>query len=105
MVKEGAFQLLLKQIFQDGDGIFSSKRVVAFIAVAVMTAAFGFDLGGLTVSQFIFDGFLILALGSLGITGAEMIASKIPASKKVTQNNNVIAADADVTVGTPQPEE
>jgi hypothetical protein len=86
------FNKFLQQIFQDVDGAFSSKRVVAFIATAVLVAAFIADVGfGRVVQQFIFEGFLYLDLGALGIAATEMFANR--KTTTVTETK----ADIDVT--------
>lgn len=105
MVTESVFKKALKQIFQDGDGLFSSKRVSAFIAIFVMVAAFCADIFlHVVVTQFIFDGFMMLALGSLGITGVETFAKR---PKSIQQNTTVVTGEStDVNVSaTPQSEE
>ena len=71
------FNKFLQQIFQDNDGMFSSKRVIAFIATGVLVAAFVCNVAlGITVVQFIFDGFLYLTLGALGISATELFANR-----------------------------
>jgi hypothetical protein len=102
--KQGAVKTLFTQIFQDADGLFSSKRVIAFLAFIVMVIAFALDVGlHITATDYIFNGFLALTLGALGITGIEGFAKR-PAG--VTQNTKVEAKQADVNVGgTPPAEE
>ena len=92
------FKKVISQIFQDVDGMFSSKRVVAAIGTVVLLVAFIADLAfQLTITQFIFDGFLYLVLGALGITAVEPFANrtttnKVDANIKKTVDVNALPA-------------
>ena len=59
--------------------------IIAFVADVAFHA---------TVTQFIFDGFLMLAIGSLGITGVETFANRT--TKTITDKK----VQADVKVET-----
>ena len=84
----------LEQTFQGTNGEYSSKRVAAFISLAVMIVAFVADLFfHLTITQFIFEGFEVLALGALGIAGVERFAK----TEKTTTTKQVVKADVNVT--------
>lgn len=81
------------------NGAYSSKRVVAALSFLIMVIAFACDLVfQLTVTDYIFDGFLVLTLGALGITGIETFANR------TTKITNEVKADVNVG-GTPPPEE
>ena len=61
-----------KNLFDDNNTI-NEKSVVGFIAFMMMVVALGVDLvtgylgKELLINQFIFDGFMVIVLGSFGI--------------------------------------
>jgi ABC-type uncharacterized transport system permease subunit len=61
-----------KNLFDDNNTI-NEKSVVGFIAFIVMVVALGVDLitgwlgKELLINEFIFDGFMVIVLGSFGI--------------------------------------
>jgi hypothetical protein len=81
------------QVFQDDNKIYSSKRVVAAISTLCLVVAFISDVFfHTTVTQFIFNGFLTLTLGSLGITAIE----KFTDTSKTTKVKTDVKADVKV---------
>jgi hypothetical protein len=89
-----------KQVFQDDNKIYSSKRVVAAIATLAIIVAFTCDLFfHMTSSQFIFNGLLTLDLGALGITAVEKFTDT---SKTTTQK---LKADVSVDETSTPPSE
>ena len=62
----------MKQLFDDNNTI-NEKSVVGFIAFLMMVVALGVDIvtGWLgkefVINEFIFDGFMVIVLGSFGI--------------------------------------
>jgi hypothetical protein len=90
---------IVREILSDADGSLSSKRVIAALSFLIMVVAFVADLiWQMTITDYIFNGFLALTLGALGITGVESFANRTTTTKTKVQ--------ADVNVGgTPPPEE
>lgn len=77
--------------------MFSSKRIIAFLAFIVMIIAFAADIGfHQATTDYIFNGFLVVVLGSLGITGFEPFAKR---ARGITQHTTVNSKEADVNVG------
>lgn len=65
----------LKEVFQDHDGSFSSKRTVTLGAFILLCLAFLCNLfGGFTVAEFMFEQFTYIVLGGLGMATAEPLA-------------------------------
>jgi hypothetical protein len=69
------------EIFKDSND-WNEKTIIGFLSFAVMvivmiadvaTGAFGKDL---TVNEFIYNSFVIVTLGSLGVAGLEKFAKK-----------------------------
>jgi NADH:ubiquinone oxidoreductase subunit 2 (subunit N) len=62
----------MKQLFDDNNTI-NEKSVVGFIAFLMMVVALGVDIftgfagKEFVINEFIFDGFMIIVLGSFGI--------------------------------------
>lgn len=65
-------------LFKDLDGNTSSKRVAAFIALTCMVAGFLASLTGLghVLPEWMFDGFLYITGGGLGLAATERFAPK-----------------------------
>jgi ABC-type uncharacterized transport system permease subunit len=77
----------LKDLFNDKNDI-NEKSVIGFLAFIVMTlfatadivtGYFGKDL---VVNEFIFNAFLVLVLGTFGISGVEKIMNRKTEAKK-----------------------
>jgi hypothetical protein len=57
----------VKQIFEDADGCYSSKRLIIFIAFILLCTAFLSNLfWGFVIAQPIFDGFMYIVLVGFG---------------------------------------
>jgi len=76
-----------KELFNDKNDI-NEKSVIGFLAFIVMTlfatadivtGYFGKDL---VVNEFIFNAFLVLVLGTFGISGVEKIMNRKTEAKK-----------------------
>ena len=80
-----------KQIFKDSND-YNEKTIIGFMSFAVMTLAMGVDLitgyfgNELKLNEYIYNSFVIVTLGSLGIAGLEKFAGK----KSHTENNEEI---------------
>jgi len=95
---QNLFKRFSSEIFQDTNGCYSSKRVVAAVSLIVMVIAFFADLVfHVASSEYIFDGFLVLTLGSLGITGVEAFANR--------KTTAITKIEADVNVDDPESSE
>lgn len=67
--------IFFSQIMQDNDGGFSSKRVVTFYALLLISIGFFANLfGGYKVEQFMFDAVMFIVIAGLGFSGAEKFA-------------------------------
>ena len=79
----------LKNLFDDNNTI-NEKSVVGFIAFLMMVVALAVDLvtgylgKELLINQFIFDGFMVIVLGSFGIGSVDKFIN----SKKETKNES-----------------
>jgi hypothetical protein len=71
----------LKQLFDDKNTI-NEKAVVGFIAFFMLVIALGVDLvtgyfgNPLVINEFIFDGFMVIVLGSFGIASVDKWLNK-----------------------------
>lgn len=71
----------LKELFDDGNTI-NEKAVVGFIAFFMLVIALGVDLvtgyfgNPLVINEFIFDGFMVIVLGSFGIASVDKWMNK-----------------------------
>jgi len=80
-----------KQLFDDNNTI-NEKAVVGFIAFIMLVIALVVDLvtgymgTALVINEFIFDGFMVLVLGSFGIASIDKWMNKKDA-KKDEENN------------------
>jgi hypothetical protein len=76
------------QIFKDSND-YNEKTIIGFMSFAVMTLAMLVDLitgyfgNELKLNEYIYNSFVIVTLGSLGIAGLEKFAGK-----KSNQENN-----------------
>lgn len=82
------------EIFKD-DNEWNEKAIIGFLAFAIMVIAMLADLSSgyfgkdLVINEFIYNSFLILVLGSFGISGVEKIFKKSP-------NKPPVKADEDI---------
>jgi small-conductance mechanosensitive channel len=80
-----------KQIFKDSND-YNEKTIIGFMSFAVMTLAMVVDLvtgyfgNELKLNEYIYNSFVIVTLGSLGIAGLEKFAGK----KSSNENNEEI---------------
>ena len=71
----------LRQLFDDNNTI-NEKSVVGFIAFFMMVIALGVDIitgfsgKPLVINEFIFDGFMVIVLGSFGIASVDKWINK-----------------------------
>ena len=71
----------LKELFDDNNSI-NEKAVVGFIAFFMLVVALGVDLipgylgKPLVLNEFIFDGFMVIVLGSFGIASVDKWMNK-----------------------------
>lgn len=71
----------LRQLFDDNNTI-NEKAVVGFIAFFMMVIALavdiftGFSGNPLVINEFIFDGFMVIVLGSFGIASVDKWINK-----------------------------
>jgi hypothetical protein len=71
----------IKDLFKDNNDI-NEKSVVGFMAFLVMVAAMAVDLvtgymgKELLINEYIFNGFLIITLGSFGIAAVDKYVTK-----------------------------
>jgi hypothetical protein len=70
-----------KELFDDNNSI-NEKAVVGFIAFFMLVIALGVDLitgyfgNPLVLNEFIFDGFMVIVLGSFGIASVDKWMNK-----------------------------
>ena len=73
--------MAFKDIFKDSND-YNEKTIIGFLAFAVMAITLGVDLTAkflgkeIKVTEFIFDAFMYIVLGSFGIAGLEKFAAK-----------------------------
>jgi hypothetical protein len=71
----------LKELFDDNNSI-NEKAVVGFITFFMLVVALGVDLitgylgNPLVLNEFIFDGFMVIVLGSFGIASVDKWMNK-----------------------------
>lgn len=88
----------LKNLFSDNNDI-NEKSVVGFMAFLVMVAAMAVDLitgymgKELLINEYIFNGFLIITLGSFGIAAVDKYVTKKADNEK---HKNTLDAGAEV---------
>ena len=72
--------MAFKNIFKDSND-YNEKTIIGFLAFTVMVITLGVDLVAkyvgreIKVSEFIFDAFMYITLGSFGIAGLEKFAA------------------------------
>lgn len=73
--------MAFKNIFKDSND-YNEKTIIGFLAFAVMVLTLVVDLVAkwlgkeLKITEFIFDAFMYITLGSFGIAGLEKFANK-----------------------------
>ena len=73
--------MAFKNIFKDSND-YNEKTIIGFLAFTVMVITLGVDLvtkclgRDIKVTEFIFDAFMYITLGSFGIAGLEKFAAK-----------------------------
>ena len=88
----------LKELFDDNNSI-NEKAVVGFIAFFMLVIALGVDLitgyfgNPLVLNEFIFDGFMVIVLGSFGIASVDKWMNK--KDKQHGEENNNNSSDSD----------
>jgi hypothetical protein len=81
-----------KQLFDDNNTI-NEKAVVGFIAFLCLVLALLVDLvtgymgTALVINEFIFDGFMVIILGSFGIASVDKFMNIKNGKKKEEENN------------------
>ena len=82
-----------KQLFDDNNTI-NEKAVVGFIAFFMLVIALAVDLvtgyigNPLVLNEFIFDGFMVIVLGSFGIASVDKWLNKKNKNNGEENNNN-----------------
>jgi ABC-type uncharacterized transport system permease subunit len=80
----------IKDLFKDNNDI-NEKSVVGFISFMMMVVAFivdlvtGFDGKPLVINEFIFDGFMVITLGSFGIASIDKFINAKKGNKEQTE--------------------
>ena len=83
-----------KQLFDDNNSI-NEKSVVGFIAFMMMVIALAVDLvtgylgKELLINEFIFDGFMVIVLGSFGIGSVDKFINARKGSKTEEKDEEV----------------
>jgi hypothetical protein len=83
----------LKELFDDNNSI-NEKAVVGFIAFFMLVVALGVDLitgylgNPLVLNEFIFDGFMVIVLGSFGIASVDKWMNKKDKQHGEENSNN-----------------
>jgi hypothetical protein len=81
-----------KQLFDDNNSI-NEKAVVGFVAFFMLVIALAVDLitgyfgDPLLINQFIFDGFMVIVLGSFGIASVDKWLNKKGNSEDTNKSN------------------
>ena len=66
-----------KQLLQDTDGSYSSKRAVVILATVLMAVGFFANLFySYKIDQFIYESVMYIVIAGLGFSGAEKFAPK-----------------------------
>jgi hypothetical protein len=80
----------IKDLFKDNNDI-NEKSVVGFISFMMMVVAFAVDLitgldgKPLVINEFIFDGFMVITLGSFGIASIDKFINAKKGNKEQTE--------------------
>ena len=80
----------IKDLFKDNNDI-NEKSVVGFISFMMMVVAFIIDLvtgwmgRELLINEFIFDGFMVITLGSFGIASIDKFINAKKGNKEQTE--------------------
>ncbi len=88
-----------KELFKDNNDI-NEKSVVGFLSFAMMVIALFVDLitgwmgKELLINEYIFNGFLVITLGSFGIASVDKYINR-----KAEHNKNKLDAGADEELG------
>jgi hypothetical protein len=83
-----------KNLFDDNNTI-NEKAVVGFIAFVMLCISLAIDLitgafgDPLIINKFIFDGFMVLVLGSFGIASVDKWMNKKDKHEKDKDNNQI----------------
>jgi hypothetical protein len=83
-----------KNLFDDNNTI-NEKAVVGFIAFVMLCISLAVDLitgyfgNPLLINKFIFDGFMVLVLGSFGIASVDKWMNKKDKHEKDKDNNKI----------------
>jgi hypothetical protein len=83
-----------KNLFDDNNTI-NEKAVVGFIAFVMLCISLAVDLitgyfgNPLLINKFIFDGFMVLVLGSFGIASVDKWMNKKDKHEKDKDNNQI----------------
>jgi hypothetical protein len=83
-----------RQLFDDNNTI-NEKSVVGFIAFFMMVIALGVDIitgfsgKPLVINEFIFDGFMVIVLGSFGIGSVDKFINARKGSKTEEKDEEV----------------
>ncbi len=89
----------LKELFKDNNDI-NEKSVVGFLSFAMMVIALFVDLitgwmgKELLINEYIFNGFLVITLGSFGIASVDKYINR-----KAEHDKNKLDAGADEELG------
>ncbi len=81
LYKKGEFMAKFTDIFKNSND-FNEKTIIGFMSFAVMTIAMFVDLvtgyfgNELKLNEYIYNSFVVVTLGSLGIAGLEKFAGK-----------------------------
>jgi hypothetical protein len=77
----------LKELFQEGDGKYSHKRMIVILSFVVMLAAFiSNTYWGIVLSEFLIDNFMYIIIGGMGITTAASVSNNmLGRERKVTK--------------------
>lgn len=68
----------IKEIFQEQDGKYSHKRMIAILAFVVMLVAFVANtFYGIPISEFLIDNFMYIIIGGMGITATAEVGTSL----------------------------
>lgn len=89
---------LLMQVVQDHNGLYSSKRIITFIAFALLCIAFISNLyWGFSITQFIFDAMMYIVISGFGFA---TIGEKLPEILGSSKNKTSTTIEATTTTTT-----